>query len=118
MILLNAPMLWPPVVKSQLIGKDPDAGKNGGQKEKREPEDEVVKQHHWLSRYKFEQTPGDSEGQRSLVCCSPWGRKVRLDLAAEQQHWMLSTASNVWRRNHLSQDKLPQRQEEKRVDEN
>ena len=43
MILLNAPMLWPPVVKSQLIGKDPDAGKNGGQKEKREPEDEVVK---------------------------------------------------------------------------
>ena len=43
MILLNAPMLWPPVVKSQLIGKDPDAGKDWGQKEKREAEDEMVK---------------------------------------------------------------------------
>ena len=52
-------------------------------------------------------------------------QRVRSNLAAEQQqHWMLSTASNgitkiyiaVWRRNHLSQDKLPQRQEEKRVE--
>ena len=28
-----------------------------------------------LSRHEFEQTPGDSEGQKSLVCCSPWDRK-------------------------------------------
>ena len=30
-------------------------------------------------------TPGDSEGQGSLACCSPWGRRVRHDLATEQQ---------------------------------
>ena len=33
----------------------------------------------------FEQTPGDSEGQGSLACCSPWGHRVRHDLATEQQ---------------------------------
>ena len=29
--------------------------------------------HHRLSGHEFEQTPGDNEGQRSLLCCSPWG---------------------------------------------
>ena len=29
--------------------------------------------HHQLSGHEFEQTPGDSEGQGSLACCSPWG---------------------------------------------
>ena len=38
-------------------------------------ENEVVRWHHQLNGYEFEQTPGDSEGQGSLVCCSPWGRK-------------------------------------------
>ena len=38
-------------------------------------EDEMVGWHHRLNGHEFEQTPGDSEGQRSLVCCSPWGRK-------------------------------------------
>ena len=41
--------------------------------------------HHWLNGYDFEQTLGDSEGQRSLVCCSPWGRRVRHNLVIEQQ---------------------------------
>ena len=31
--------------------------------------------HHRLNGHGFEQTLGDSEGQRSLVCCSPWGHK-------------------------------------------
>ena len=35
---------------------------------------------------KFEQTPGDSEGQESLVCCTSWGRRVKHDLVTEQQH--------------------------------
>ena len=39
----EAPMLWPPDVKSQLIGKDPDAGKELRQKEKRVTEDEMVR---------------------------------------------------------------------------
>ena len=48
-------------------------------------EDEMVGCHHRLSRHEFKQTPGDSEGQGSLVCCSPWGHKVRHDLGTEQQ---------------------------------
>ena len=41
--------------------------------------------HHQLNGHEFEQTLGDSEGQGNLVCCSPWGRRVRYDLATEQQ---------------------------------
>ena len=37
--------------------------------------DEMVGWHHKLNGYEFEQTPGDSEGQESLACCSLWGRK-------------------------------------------
>ena len=37
--------------------------------------DETVGWHHWLNRHEFEQALGDSEGQESLVCCSPWGHK-------------------------------------------
>ena len=38
-------------------------------------EDEMVGWHHGLNGYEFEQAPGDGDGQESLVCCSPWGRK-------------------------------------------
>ena len=38
-------------------------------------EDEMIGWHHQLNGHEFEQTRGDSEGQRSLVCCSPWGLK-------------------------------------------
>ena len=69
----EAPVLWPPDVKSQLIGKDPDPGKDWGQEEKGATEDEMVGWHHRRNGHEFEQTPGDSEGQGSLVCCSPWG---------------------------------------------
>ena len=62
-------MLWPPDAMSWLTGKDPDAGKDGGQEEKGATEDEtVVGWHHRLNGLEFEQTPGDSEGQGSLVC--------------------------------------------------
>ena len=40
---------------------------------------------HRLNRHEFEQTPGDSEGQGSLVCCSSWGHRVEHDLVTEQQ---------------------------------
>ena len=70
----EALILWPPDVKSWLIGKDTDAGKNWGQEEQ-EAEGEMVRWHHQLSGHEFEQTPGDSERQQTLVCCSPWGRK-------------------------------------------
>ena len=61
--------------KSQLIGKDPDVGKDWGQEEKREAEDEMVGWHHQLNGLEFEWTPGDTEGQGSLVCYSSWGWK-------------------------------------------
>ena len=71
----EAPILWPPDVKSQLTEKDPDAGKDWRQEEKRMTEDEMVGWYHWLNGHEFEQAPGDGEGQGSLACCSPWGRK-------------------------------------------
>ena len=71
----EAPILWPPDVKSQFTGKDPDAEKDWRQEGKWVTEDEMVGWHHQLNRYEFEQTSGDVEGQGSLVCCSPWGHK-------------------------------------------
>ena len=67
--------LWPPDAKSQLIGKDPDAGKDWGQEEKVVTEHEMVRWHHWLNGHEFEPTSGDSEWQGSLVCCSQGGHK-------------------------------------------
>ena len=71
----EAPILWPLDAKNWLIWKDPDAGKDWVQEEKGVTEDEMVAWHHWLNGHEFEQTPGDSEGQGNLACCSPWGQK-------------------------------------------
>ena len=71
----ETPILWPPDVKSWLFRKDPDAGKDWKQEEKGMTEDEIVGWHHRLNGHEFDQTPGDGDGQGSLVCCSPWGRK-------------------------------------------
>ena len=80
-------------MNSWLTGKDPDDGKDWGQEEKGTTEDEMVGWHHLLNGLEFEQTPGDSEGQGSLACWSPWGRK-ELDTTwvTEQQHLKLSEA--------------------------
>ena len=69
------PILWPPDTKNWLLGKDPDVGKDWRGEEKGTTEDEVVGWHHRLDGHEFEQTPGDGEGQGSLVCCSPWDCK-------------------------------------------
>ena len=69
----EAPVLWPHDTKSRLIGKDPDAGKDS--RRKRAAEDEMARFHYPLNGHEFEQIPGYSEGQGSLACCSPWGRK-------------------------------------------
>ena len=93
----EVPMLWPSDVKSHIIGKDPDAGKDWGQEEKRATEDEMVGGHHWLNGHKFEQAPGDGEGQGSLARCSPWGPRVRHDLATKQQDTVnLTPAPHHW----------------------
>ena len=82
---VEAPIFWPLDAKSQLIGKDPDSGKDWGQEEKGVTEDEMVGWHHQLNGYEFEQTPGDGEGQGSLLRWSPGSCRVRHDLTTKQQ---------------------------------
>ena len=81
----ETPVLWPPHAKSWLIWKDLDAGKDWRQEEKGTTENEMVGWHHWLSGHEFEQTVRDTEGQRSLVCYSPSGHRVRHNLGTEQE---------------------------------
>jgi len=50
----ETPILWPPAVKSWLIGKDPDAGKDWRREKKGTTEDEMVGWHHWLNGHEFE----------------------------------------------------------------
>ena len=69
---VEAPILWLPDGENQHTGKDPDAGKDWGQEEKGMTEDEMVGWYHQLNGHEFEQTLEDSDGQGSLVCCSPW----------------------------------------------
>ena len=69
------PILWLPHVKSWLIWKDPDAGRDWGQEEKRMTEDEMAGWHHRLNGHEFWWTPGVGDGQGGLACCSPWGCK-------------------------------------------
>ena len=64
----ETPILWPPDAKNWLIWKDPDAGKDWRQKEKRVTEDEMVGWHHWLDGHEFEQASGVCNGQVSLAC--------------------------------------------------
>ena len=71
----ETPILWPPDVKSWLIWKDPDAGKDWGQEEKETTENEMVGWHHWLNGHGFGWTPGVGDGQGGLACCGSWGHK-------------------------------------------
>ena len=84
----EAPILWPPDAKRQLIGKDPDAGKNWRQEEKGTSEDEMIGWHHRFNGHEFEQAPGVADGQGSLECCRPWGCK-ELDMT-ERLNWTVS----------------------------
>ena len=49
-------------------------------------EGEMVGWHHRLNGHEFEQTLGDSEGQGSPVCCSPWGHKES-DMVKDREAW-------------------------------
>ena len=70
----EAPILWPPDVKSWFTGKDPDAGKDSGQEEGGERGWDGWMDHQ-LNGHEFKQTLGDSEGQGNLASCSPCGCK-------------------------------------------
>ena len=73
----EAPILWSPDMKSLIIGKDPDAGKDWRWEENpfSSTESEMIGWHHQFNRCEVEQTPGDSEQQGRLACYSSWGRK-------------------------------------------
>jgi len=90
----ESPILWAPDAKNQLIGKDPDARKDWSQEEKGMTQDEMAGWHHRCDGHEFEWTPGDGDGQGSLSCCSPWGRRVRHDWATELTD--LIKTSEVW----------------------
>ena len=81
----ETPILWPPDVKSYLIWKDPDAGKDWREEEKGTTEDEMVGWHHWLNRHGFGWTLGVGDRQGGLVCCGSWGHK-ELDVT-ERLNW-------------------------------
>ena len=77
----EASVLWPPDMKSQLTGKDPDAGKDRRQEEKRTTE--MVGWHDWLNGHEFEPAPGDGKGQPGVLQFMGLQR-VGHDLATEQ----------------------------------
>ena len=64
----ETPILWPPDVKSWLIWKDPDAGKDWRQEEKQTMEDEMVGWHHLPDGHEYGQALGVGDGQGSLAC--------------------------------------------------
>ena len=91
----ETPILWPPVVKNWLIGKDPDAGKDGRPEEKWMTEDEMVGWHHHFNGHGFGWTLRVVDAQGSLGCCSTWGHKE--SDPTEQLNWtelMTQTVKN------------------------
>ena len=78
----EALIIWPPNAKSQLTGKDPDAGKDWGQEEEGKTEDEMVGWHQWLAGHKFEEIVKDREAWCAAVHGS---QRVGHDWATEQQ---------------------------------
>ena len=85
----ETPILWPPYVKSWLIGKDSDAGRDWGQEEKGMTEDEMAGWYHWLYGRESEWTLGVGDGQGGLACCDSWGCKE--SYTTEQLHTHLHT---------------------------
>ena len=85
----ESPILWPPVAKRWLIGKDPDAEKDWGQEEKGMTEDDMVGWHHQLDGHGFGWIPGVGDGQGGLACCSSWGHKE-----SDMTEWLNWTDSN------------------------
>ena len=82
----ETPILWPPHVKSWLIAKDLDAGREWRQKEKVMTEDEMAARHHQLDAHEFGWTLGIGDGQGGLACCCPWG--CRVSDTTERLNWI------------------------------
>ena len=89
----ETPILWLTDANNGLTGKDFDSGKDWRQ-EKGTTEDEMAGWHQRLYVHEFEQVPGVGDGQGSLACCSPWGRKEP-DMT-ERLHWTEWSSEMSW----------------------
>ena len=89
----ETPVVWPP--REELTHwKRLWCWEGWGQEEKRTMEDEIAGWHHWVDGREFESTLGDGDGQGSLVCCGPWGRKE--SDATEWLDWTDTLYTRVW----------------------
>ena len=68
------------LAKTLMLGKLEGRRRRGQQ-------DEMAGWHHWFEGHEFKQAPGAGDGQGSLACCSPWGRRVVHDWATELNCW-------------------------------
>ena len=91
----ETPVLWPPHVKSWLIGKDFDAGRGWGQEEKGTKVDEMARWHHRLDGRESEWTPGVGDGEGGLACCDSWSRKE-----SDTTKWLNWTEQHCWLGTH------------------
>ena len=91
----ETPVLRPPHVKSWLIGKDSDAGRDWRQEEKGTTEDEMAGWYHWLDGLESGWTPGVGDGQGGLACCDSWGHKE--SDTTERLNWTDITYLDKWR---------------------
>ena len=97
----ETPVLWPPHMKSWLIRKDSDIGRDWGQEEKGTTEDEMAGWHHQLDGREFGWTLGDGDGQGGLACCDSWGRK-ELD-TTERLNWTDLKLAYSWNRSLVTE---------------
>ena len=82
---------WPCDVKSWLIGKDLNAGKDWGQEEKGMTEDEMPGWHHQLKGHRFGWTLGVGDGLGGLVCCDSWGCQE-----SDLTEWLTCPDQSYW----------------------
>ena len=102
----ETPILWPTDAKNWLTRKKPWCWEILEEEKKGMTEDEMVGWHHGLNGHEFEQTPGTGNGQGSLACCSPWGRKE--SDTTEWLNWLIGHNSDQYLRDTF-QDRVVSR---------
>ena len=92
----EAPIIWPPDAKSQLIRKDPDAGKDWRQEEKETTEDEIVGWLHWLNGHEFEQLLEMGKDREAWRAAVPGVAKSQTRLSDWTELKVIITLSSDW----------------------
>ena len=100
----ETPILGPPDVKSWLIWKDTDAGKDWGQEEKGMTDDEIFGWYPQLNGHEYGWTPGVGDGQGGLACCGSWG-SIESDMTSnwtELNWWQYRKETSIWKKSFSS----------------